>query len=140
MARRRSKKSPFARRLAAWRKLPRRIATGVLAYRPPHSSVFVIGLAIGLAVGLSVGVGLSWLDGKRAPAPVRTQGAENAPAAPEAKPETPAVPPAYVEQTEPQPPEEEAPLVEPTPPAVVDNRPQPQSAEPLPAPQPAPAP
>ena len=40
MARRRSKKSTLARRAAAWRKLPKK----ALAYRPPHSSVFVIGL------------------------------------------------------------------------------------------------
>ena len=38
MARRRSKKSTLARRVAAWRKLPKK----ALAYRPPHSSVFVI--------------------------------------------------------------------------------------------------
>ena len=103
MARRRSKKSTLARRVAAWRKLPKK----ALAYRPPHSSVFVIGLGIGLAIGLSVGVGLTWLDGKRAPAPVHTQLAETVPP-PEAKPVAPPLPPAYIEQTEPVPPEQEA--------------------------------
>jgi polysaccharide deacetylase 2 family uncharacterized protein YibQ len=142
MARRRSKKSKsaLARRVDAWRKLPRKTLGRLLAYRPPHSSVFVIGLGIGLAVGLSVGVGLTWLDGKRAPAPVHNQVAEVAPPQPQAAPQPQAVPPAYVEQTEPQPPEDEAPVTEAEPPAVVDNQPLPQSAEPLPAPAPAPEP
>src|SRR5256885_11164824 len=111
MARRRSKKSTLARRVEAWRKLPQKTVGKVLAYRPPHSSVFVIGLGIGLAVGLSVGVGITWLDGRRAPAPIQTQVAEVAP--PPATKPAQAVPPAYVEQTEPQPPEaEEAPPTE----------------------------
>ena len=136
MARRRSKKSSkksaLARRIDAWRKTPNKL----LAYRPPHSSVFVLGLGIGLAVGLSVGIGLTWLDGKRAPEPIHTQVAETVPP-PEAEPAPPSVPPAYIEQTEPAPPEEdEAPVNEPTPPALVDNQPLPQSAAPLPAPQP----
>ncbi len=132
-----SGKSALARRMAAWRKLPQKL----LAYRPPHSSVFVIGLGIGLAVGLSIGIGLTWLDGRRAPEPVRAQVAEITPPAPEAEPAAPVVPPAYIEQTEPAPPEEdEAPVTEPMPPAVVDNQPLPQSAEPLPAPQPSPVP
>jgi hypothetical protein len=138
MARRRSKKSSgksaFARRIAAWRKLPGKTLGKLLAYRPPHSSVFVIGLGIGLAVGLSIGVGLTWLDGKRAPA--RTQVAQVAPpsapepAAPVVVP-PPSVPPAYVERTEPVPAEEEdLPAPEPVPPAVIDNRPLPQSLVP----------
>jgi hypothetical protein len=127
MARRRSKKSAPARRIDAWRKLPRKTVGKLLAYRPPHSSVFVIGLGIGLAVGLSIGVGLTWLDGRRLPEPSRTGVAEVAPAAP-------AEPPAYVEQTEPVPPEEEeAPVAESTPPAVTDNQPMPQAAAPEPA-------
>jgi polysaccharide deacetylase 2 family uncharacterized protein YibQ len=140
MARRRPKKSAFARRMNAWGKLPQKL----LAYRPPHSVVFVIGLGIGLAAGLSIGIGLTWLDGKRAPEPAHMQVAEVAPpktrpVSPVAPP-VPAVPPAYVEQTEPQPPEEEAPppVAEMTPPMVIDNRPPPQPVEPLPAPQPVP--
>ncbi len=141
MARRRSKKSSgksaLARRMAAWRKFPQRSLGKLLAYRPRHSSVFVIGLGIGLAVGLSIGVGLTWLDGKRAPEPVQARVAEITPPAPEPEPAAPSVPPAYIEQTEPAPPEEDdAAVMEPTPPAVVDNRPLPQSAEPLPPPQP----
>src|SRR3954463_3530137 len=114
MARRRSKKSPFARRLAAWRKLPRRIVTGMLAYRPPHSSVFVIGIGIGLAVGLSIGVGLTWLDGHQKEMPA--QGA-TVPEPP--PPMLPApVPPVYTEQTEPPAPEaEEAPNLD-SPPVI----------------------
>jgi polysaccharide deacetylase 2 family uncharacterized protein YibQ len=141
MARRRSKKSALTRRVEAWRKLPQKSVGKVLAYRPPHSSVFVIGLGIGLAIGLSVGVGLTWLDGRRAPAPVHRQVAEVAPP-PETKP-APAVPPAYVEQTEPAPPEEEeAPVTETAPPVVVEPTPAPlpQSAVPQPAPPPTVAP
>lgn len=135
MARRRSKKSTLARRVAAWRKLPKK----ALAYRPPHSSVFVIGLGIGLAIGLSVGVGLTWLDGKRAPAPVHTQLAETVPP-PEAKPVAPPLPPAYIEQTEPVPPEQEAaPVTESAPPAVREPSPLPQSAEPQPTAPPGPS-
>ncbi|WP_395021613.1 divergent polysaccharide deacetylase family protein [Dongia sp.] len=130
MARRRSKKSPLSRRIAAWRKLPSKSLGKLLRYRPPHSSVFVIGIGIGLAVGLSLGVGLTWLDGKRAPVPVQVAEV----AAPPVAETPPAVPPAYVERTEPAQAEEEIP--EPTPPAVIDNRPVPQAA----APQPAPAP
>jgi polysaccharide deacetylase 2 family uncharacterized protein YibQ len=118
MARRRSKKSTLARRVAAWRKLPKK----ALAYRPPHSSVFVIGLGIGLAIGLSVGVGLTWLDGKRAPAPVHTQLAETVPP-PEAKPVAPPLP----QSAEPQPTAPPGPSFAPTP----------QPAEPSPAPEPA---
>ncbi|GAB2178942.1 divergent polysaccharide deacetylase family protein [Dongia sp. agr-C8] len=135
MARRRSKKSPWARRVAAWRKLPMKRLGKLLGWRPPHSSVFVIGIGIGLAVGLSIGVGLTWLDGKRAP--VHSQVTQVAPAPVAETP--PPVPPAYVERTEPAPAEEGIP--EPTPPAVVDNRPvpqavEPQAMEPLPAPAP----
>ena len=130
MPRRRSKKSQgkssLARRIAAWRKLPQKL----LAYRPRHSSVFVVGLGIGLAVGLSIGIGLTWLDGRRTPASVPVQVTEvEEPPAP--KP----TPPAYVEQTEPAPPEaEEPPVAETVPPAVIDNTPLPQSAEPVPPP------
>jgi polysaccharide deacetylase 2 family uncharacterized protein YibQ len=151
MARRRSKKSALARRIDAWRKLPRKSVGKVLAYRPPHSSVFVIGLGIGLAVGLSIGVGLTWLDGKRMPAPNRTQVAEVSPLpapkpapimvepAPPARVQpAPSAPPVYVERTEPAPAEEgDVPLPAPEPPAVVDNRPLPKSAEPQPAPAPS---
>jgi polysaccharide deacetylase 2 family uncharacterized protein YibQ len=134
MARRRPKKPSGARRMNAWRKLSKKL----LAYRLPHSSVFVIGLGIGLAAGLSIGVGLTWLDGKRAPEPVHAQLAEVAPP-PETRPVAQAVPPAYVEQTEPQPPEEEVPpAAAAMPPAVIDSRPPPQPAEPLPVPQPVP--
>jgi len=143
MARRRSKKSPLARRIAAWRKLPRKSFGKLFAYRPPHSSVFVIGLGIGLAAGLSIGVGVTWLDGKRTPAPSRTQVAEVAPAPKQAAPQVvepaPVAPPAYVERTEPAPAEEgdtTAPAA--VPPAVIDNRPLPQSAEPQPRQAPAP--
>jgi polysaccharide deacetylase 2 family uncharacterized protein YibQ len=144
MARRRSKKSSIARRIDAWRKLPKKSFGKLLGYRPPHSSVFVIGLGIGLAAGLSIGVGVTWLDGKRTP--TRTQVAEVAPAAPpavvETAPPAPNVPPAYVERTEPAP-VEEGDTTAPTavPPAVIDNRPLPQSAEPqAPAPNLAPTP
>jgi polysaccharide deacetylase 2 family uncharacterized protein YibQ len=145
MARRRSRrstgKSTFARRIAAWRKVPQRMAKGLFAYRPPHSSVFVIGLGVGLAVGLSIGVGVTWLDGKRALEPIRTQVAEVVPPQPRAEPAEQAVPPAYIEQTEPAPPEdEEASATENAPPAVVDNRAVPQPPAPLPAPQPPIAP
>ncbi|MDQ7248056.1 divergent polysaccharide deacetylase family protein [Dongia sedimenti] len=133
MAPRRSKKPTLSRRIATWRKLPKK----ALAYRPPHSSVFVIGLGIGLAIGLSVGVGLTWLDGRRAP---ETQVAQVAPPQ-QAKPVAPAMPPAYIEQTEPVPPEqEEAPVTEAAPPAVSEPAPVPQSAEPQPAPGFAPTP
>lgn len=129
MARRRSKKSALTRRMNALKNLPRKL----LAYRPPHSSVFVIGLGIGLAVGLSVGVGLTWLDGRRVPVPI--------PAEVAAVNEPPATPPAYVEQTEPAPPEE-SPVPEAAPPAVVETAPPPiVTAAPeaafTPAPQPA---
>jgi polysaccharide deacetylase 2 family uncharacterized protein YibQ len=127
MARRRSRKSPLARRIAAWRKLPGKRFGKLLAYRPPHSSVFVIGLGIGLAVGVSIGVGLTWLDGQRAP---RTQVAEVAPVeAPEpVAPPMPRMPPAYVERPEPVPPIEEA-APPPLPPAIVDTRPPPQARQ-----------
>ena len=142
MARRRSKKSTLRRRAAAWRKLPQKTIGKVLAYRPPHSSVFVIGLGIGLAVGLSAGIGLTWLDGRRASEPLQVAQIapppKTAPIVPTAPP-APAVPPAYIEQTEPHPPEaEEAPVTEATPPAVVDNQPTPQSAEPQPQAAPSP--
>jgi polysaccharide deacetylase 2 family uncharacterized protein YibQ len=139
MARRRSKKSPgkfpLARRIAAWRKLPRKSFGKLLGYRPPHSSVFVIGLGIGLAAGLSIGVGVTWLDGKRPPAPSRTQVAEVAPApkpvAPQVVEPAPVAPPAYVERTEPAPAEEgDTTAPDSVPPSVIDNRPLPQSAEP----------
>jgi polysaccharide deacetylase 2 family uncharacterized protein YibQ len=134
MARRRSKKSALARRIEALRKLPRKTVAKLLAYRPPHSSVFVIGLGIGLAVGLSVGVGLTWLDGRKQPKPLAPQVAAVA-EPPAAKP---AVPPAYVEQTEPAPPEaEEPPVTESIPPAVVEAVPPPGAAEPAPAPEPS---
>src|SRR4051794_20629537 len=105
MARRRSKKSPLKRRVQALRKLPQKTLGKALAYRPPHASVFVIGIGIGLAVGLSLGVGVTWLDGRKQPTPIPVKLAE----APAPKP-APAVPPAYSEQTEPQPPEDEAPI------------------------------
>jgi len=116
MAHRRSKKSPLKRRIQKLRKLPK----SLLAYRPPHSSVFVIGIGIGLAVGLGIGIGLTWLDGRKQPAPIQVKVAE-APA-PSPKP-APAQPPAYVEQTEPAPPEDEAPVVDTVPPAVVEPQP-----------------
>ncbi len=50
---------------AALRGLAQAAGKARVLHRPPHSSVFVIGLGIGLAVGLSVGVGLSWLDGRQ---------------------------------------------------------------------------
>src|SRR5690349_5449972 len=111
MPRRRTKKPPFKRRMQNLRRLPHKL----LAYRPPHSSVFVIGLGIGLAVGLSIGVGLTWLDGRAKPAPVKVA------AIPEPAESKPApVPPVYTEQTEPPAPEEdEPPVVDTTPPAVV---------------------
>ncbi len=145
MARRRSKKTPgknaFSRRIAAWRKLPRKSFGKLLGYRPPHSSVFVIGIGIGLAVGLSLGVGLTWLDVRRAPVPTQVTEVASPPApkpAPVVVEPTPNVPPAYVERTEPAPAEEEIP--EPTPPAVIDSRPIPQEPQPAPAPNLEPTP
>lgn len=133
MARRRSRKNALSRRIAAWRKLPRKRFGKLLGWRPPHSSVFVIGIGIGLAVGLGIGVGITWLDGRRPAAPTQVTDA------------VPSVPPVYVERTEPAPAEEELP--EPSLPSVTENPPVPQAAppmepttaEPTPAqPQPAP--
>jgi len=143
MARRRSKKSsgksPLARRFDAWRKMPGKTIGKLLAYRPPHSSVFVIGLGIGLAVGLSLGVGVTWLDNRNKPAPAKVQVAE-VPKPTPVPPTAPTRPPVYVEQTEPPLPEaEEAPVTAAEPPAIVEQEPMPQSAEPLPPPEPAPS-
>jgi polysaccharide deacetylase 2 family uncharacterized protein YibQ len=130
MARRRSRKNALSRRIAAWRKLPRKRFGKLLGWRPPHSSVFVIGIGIGLAVGLGIGVGITWLDGRRPAAP--TQVTEAAPQP------VPSVPPVYVERTEPAPAEEEP--AEPSLPSITENPPEPQTAAPTPAePQPAPS-
>jgi polysaccharide deacetylase 2 family uncharacterized protein YibQ len=130
MARRRSKKSAFKRRIESLRKLPQRTIGKLLAYRPPHSSVFVIGIGIGLAVGVGIGVGVTWLDGHRpaAPGPV-------AAVSPPSAPKPAAASPAYVEQTEPAAPEEDVPVTESAPPTVIE----PSVVEPT-APEPAPAP
>jgi polysaccharide deacetylase 2 family uncharacterized protein YibQ len=140
MARRRTKKSPARRRIEALRKLPRKSFGKLLGYRPPHSSVFVIGIGIGLALGLSIGVGITWLDGRRAPLPMPTQVTEVAPPAPAPKPAAPvavepappapAMPPAYVERTEPAPAEEgdtTAPQI-PVPQSVAPQEPAPVTA------------
>jgi polysaccharide deacetylase 2 family uncharacterized protein YibQ len=134
MARRRSRKNALARRVAAWRKLPRKRFGKLLGWRPPHSSVFVIGIGIGLAVGLGIGVGITWLDGRRTPTPSPAQVTQAAPLP------APSIPPAYVERTEPAPAEPELPQPAPPPP-VVENQPVPQAAAPQEsAPQPQPAP
>jgi polysaccharide deacetylase 2 family uncharacterized protein YibQ len=121
----RSAKKPLNRLLAGvkapWR-TARAALKGATAFSMPHSSVFAAGVAIGLAIGVALGVGVVWLDGRahratRPPAVAGNRVAESktAPQAvprpvpseattaqnPPALPPSPAVPPAYVEETEP---------------------------------------
>jgi hypothetical protein len=141
------------RRFERLRKRASGLQKSVLTFRLPHSTVFIVGMAIGLALGLSIVLGITWLDGRRHSVSVSPPVAAIPPSQDAGSTTAPRpIPPVYVEQTEPGPPElpvdagspvasaqpEPAPVV---PPAVVEAMPPTQPSTPgestPPSPQPA---
>jgi len=147
MAKRRNRKSTGRHkaslkvRAARWHKRMAAYPGRLLALRPSHSSVFAIGIVLGLSLGLGLGFSVAWWRGHNRAVPPTQQVAAAAPqAAPNftPKPAPVPVPPAYVEQTEPNP-DETSDVASPNPapvepPAVVDTTQPTSAAQPAPAP------